>query len=172
MPSVATSGRAGDREVAARIHKVKHADGRAPSGGRLQNEGAPLTRRRRRVARRWGYSKCPIFLLEAAVPLLCLRLFGPFLSGQRLLVFVDNSTALFALRKGRSRLSPPLNEMCFSFWKSARSALLDVALVWVPTRFNVADDPSRGVPPVGCTPGSAPVANEIWERVFRPALRA
>ena len=126
---------------------------------------------RRRVARRWGYAKCPIFLLEAAVPLLCLRLFGPFLRGQRLLVFVDNSTALFALRKGRSRLSPPLNEMCFSFWASARAALLEVTLVWVPTRFNVADDPSRGEAPVGVSVPALSVADSLWERAFRPALR-
>ena len=126
---------------------------------------------RRRVARRWGYTKCPIFLLEAAVPLLCLRLYGPFLRGHRLLVFVDNSTALFALRKGRSRLSPPLNEMCFSFWAAARSMSLDLTLVWVPTRFNVADDPSRGEPPVGVEAPADVVADSLWERAFRPALR-
>ena len=75
------------------------------------------------------------------------------------------------MRKGRSRLSPPLNELCFSFWRAVRDLDLQAVLAWVPTRFNVADDPSRGIPPVGCLPDPVFVSDEIWERVFRPALR-
>ena len=127
---------------------------------------------RRRVSTRWGYHRgCPIFLLEAVVPIVCFRAFGPFLRGQRLLLFIDNSTALFALRKGRSKLSLPLNELCFNFWRIARQLELEVVVAWVPTRFNVADDPSRGVPPVGCGPSPFPVSDSVWERAFRPALR-
>ena len=155
------------------------AEGSGGVGAVLLAPGSPLrwfggsvsAGLRRRVASRWGYGKCPIFLLEAAVPLACLRVFGEGLRSQRLLIFVDNTTALFALRKGRSKLSPPLNELCFAFWGLARRLELDVTLVWVPTRFNVADDPSRGEPPLGVATPSVPVADLVWERVFAPALR-
>ena len=126
---------------------------------------------RRRVAQRWGYRiGCPIYLLEAVVPIVCFRLFGPSLRGQRLILFIDNSTALFALRKGRSRTSQPLNELCFSFWALARGLDMELSIAWVPTRFNVADDPSRRVAPVGFQMLSSEVDPDMWVRSLRPAL--
>ena len=100
-----------------------------------------------------------------------MRVFGEGLRSQRVLIFVDNTTALFALRKGRSKLSVPLNELCFAFWGLVRRLELDVTLVWVPTRFNVADDPSRGEPPLGVAAPPVRVGDLVWERVFAPALR-
>ena len=34
-----------------------------------------------------------------------------------MLFFVDNLTALGALQKGRSKLSPPLNRLVFAWWQ-------------------------------------------------------
>ena len=47
---------------------------------------------------------------------------------------------------------------------------VDAVVAWVPTRFNVADDPSRRVPPVGADIAPLPVRPELWARAFRPAL--
>ena len=90
--------------------------------------------------------------------------------GRRVVLYIDNSTALFALRKGRSRLSVPLNELCFSFWSLVRGLSVDAVVARVPARFNVADDPSRRVPPVGADVAPLPVGPELWARAFRPAL--
>ena len=104
------------------------------------------------------------------MPLVCLRLYGQKLRGQRLVLFIDNSTALFALRKGRSRLSVPLNELCHAFWALVRGLSLDLAIAWVPTRFNVADDPSRRLLPAGVSFPALAVSSELWARALRPAL--
>ena len=108
--------------------------------------------------------------MEAVVPIVCFRLFGPALRGQRLILFIDNSTALFALRKGRSRTSQPFYELCFSFWSLARGLGLELTIAWVPTRFNVADDPSRREPPVGFTGPARVVDPDLWARSLRCAL--
>ena len=83
---------------------------------------------------------------------------------------IDNSAALFALRKGRSKLSTPFNELCFAFWSLARSLCLEVAVAWVPIRFNIADDPSRRESPAGVSLPPTEVAASLWDRAFRPAL--
>ena len=77
---------------------------------------------RRRVARRWGYSKCPIFLLEAAVPLACLRVFGEGLRSQRLLIFVDNTHRLVRAPQWPLQAQPSAQRALLHFL-GARSAV-------------------------------------------------
>ena len=57
-----------------------------------------------------------------------------------------------------------------AFWGLVRGLSLEAVVAWVPTRFNVADDPSRRVPPVAAAVGPLAVRPELWARAFRPAL--
>ena len=109
-------------------------------------------------------------LARSRGPYSLLQAIWPFLRGQRVVLFIDNSTALFALRKGRSRTSHPLNELCFSFWALARGLDMELSIAWVPTRFNVADDPSRRVAPAGFLMPARDVDPDLWVRSLRPAL--
>ena len=119
---------------------------------------------RRRLAAACGSRRgCPIYLLEALVPIVCLRLWAQSLGSRPWLIFVDNTTALFALRKGSSR-APALNALCFQFWELVRGACIVPCFAWVPTRFNVADDPSRGRPPASSSVEVAPPSDSLWHR--------
>ena len=126
-----------------------------------------------RLAGPLGYPRgMPVYLLEAAVPFLSLHEFGRLLQGRRVIVFVDNQSALGALFKGRSRRSRPLNELCFSLWERSRRSGVELFFRWVPSRFNLADPPSRGLaPPCGGLQRPRPTPAH-WRRVIRAMTSA
>ena len=104
----------------------------------------------------------PIFLLEAAVPYLALRVWHDLLQGRRVLLFIDNQTFLGALRKGRSTRSPPLNHVVHAIRRLEFRLGLSVTLFWVPSRFNIADPASRGATPPGLPPARPPPGAALW----------
>jgi len=113
-----------------------------------------------------GYPKgMPVFIYEAVVPYLAIRRWRYLLSGRRVLFYVDNTSALGALRRGRSKLSPALNALVFEWWRLARSFGIEVSLMWVPSRFNPADPPSRGSAPPCNGQAVIPPAEELWKDV-------
>jgi len=125
----------------------------SPAARTALAQGAPL-----------GYPRCmPVFIYEAVVPYLAIRRWRYLLSGRRALFYVDNTSALGALRRGRSKLSPALNALVFEWWRLARSFGIEVSLMWVPSRFNPADPPSRGSAPPCNGQATDPPSVELWK---------
>ena len=100
-------------------------------------------------------AKCPPSVTEALLPRktqingleiiavwLAVVAFSNRIRGRRLVIFIDNSAALFIIRKGASR-SPDLNSMAALILDMLDSLNCDTSVVWVPSSLNCADGPSR-----------------------------
>ena len=62
--------------------------------------------------------------------------------GHRVLLFIDSSSALGAIAKGRSS-SSSLNSLCRRFCFALITGNLSVLHHWIPSECNLADKPSR-----------------------------
>lgn len=111
----------------------------------------------------WTSSTCPPFVLENLRPrktqinplevlgvVLGLWTFAEKIRGRRLLVLIDNQSALGAVKKGRSQV-PDINEIVFLVRDLCNPCSSPPAFRWVPSELNWADAPSRGEPPAAGT---------------------
>lgn len=71
------------------------------------------------------------------------RIFARQLNGCRAVLFVDNQSALGALRKGSSS-SWDMQALVEIFWSQVASTCTQVFFRYVPSKLNIADWPSRG----------------------------
>ena len=67
------------------------------------------------------------------------------LIGKPVLVFIDNTSVLGCVKKGRSRASD-VHEIVSMLLFALEEAHIKVHAYWVPSTLNVADVPSRGLP--------------------------
>ena len=111
--------------------------------------------------------KTQINPLEVSGVLAALWTFADRLRGRRVLVLVDNTSALGSLRSGRSR-APDMSELTFITHELADVFDLSLSFFWVPSKLNWADRPSRGAPPLL---GAFVPPVVYWDSVAR-ALRA
>ena len=91
--------------------------------------------------------KTQIFAYETLMVLVSVSVLGPRLRGRRLLVFVDNTSALGALIKGSSSASD-VHILVPLTWQAAARLSIELFFRWVPSKLNLADPPSRGSSPV------------------------
>ena len=61
-----------------------------------------------------------------------------------LIVFIDNTSVLYSCRKGRSK-SEDLNKLVIILADLLSRLDCDVTFKWVPSKYNIADFPSRGI---------------------------
>ena len=88
--------------------------------------------------------KTQIIPLEAAAPLIAVRLLKFEMAASKLVVFIDNQFALGALRKGRSD-SNDVHAIVSAFNDILRELSIRPVFRWVPSGLNIADYPSRGI---------------------------
>jgi len=91
--------------------------------------------------------KTQIHAYEMLGALAALQTLGPRLRQRRLLLFIDNQSALGVLRKGSCSSAADLTALAAFFHSECRRLHCDVHLFWVPSRLNPADPPSRGSSP-------------------------
>ena len=93
--------------------------------------------------------KTQIFPLEVLAVGAALRIWRARLRGRSLLVFVDNTAALSSLQKGRSRQSD-VHGLVTQIWDDLCDSVIvsSIKFLWVPSKLNLADLPSRGSAPV------------------------
>ena len=87
-----------------------------------------------------------IHALELVALPLALRQWEALCRGRDVICFIDNASALGALRKGSSSAAD-LNALAFTTLALAASMTSSLFLHWVPSALNIADPPSRGTPP-------------------------
>jgi hypothetical protein len=92
------------------------------------------------------HRKTQIVPLEALAVLVAILHFSDLIKGSRLIIMVDNTSVVGALLKGSSR-KPDINHIIGCTLMTAHARDIEVFVHWVPSRFNVADLPSRGKPP-------------------------
>ena len=109
--------------------------------------------------------KTQIFPLEVLAVAAALRLWKDKVSGRHLVVFVDNTSALAALRKGSSKVSD-VHGLIALTWQQLLSSVSSVKFFWVPSKLNLSDLPSRGLTPIV---GSKECSRIRWE-TFEHAL--
>ena len=90
--------------------------------------------------------KTQINALELFTVLASLRLWRERCSGRRLALLIDNTTALWAVRNGRSTASD-LSALSHAIWFALHKLRAHISVFWVPSKLNLADAPSRGRPP-------------------------
>ena len=71
---------------------------------------------------------------------------GPVPPRTTLIIMVDNTSAVGAFRKGSSRKSD-VNAIVGAVWLLGRHLDITLFFHWVPSKYNIADLPSRGHPP-------------------------
>ena len=91
--------------------------------------------------------KTQIFAYETLMVLVTISCFLRDLRGLRVIFFVDNTSALGALRKGSSR-SADVHALVEEVWRLAGSNDISLFFKWVPSKLNLADPPSRGSEPI------------------------
>ena len=82
---------------------------------------------------------------EAIAVLQAILTWKHLLVGKPVLVFIDNTSVLGAVRKGRSRASD-VHTIVSMLLSVLEEAQVKVHAFWVPSSLNVADVPSRGLP--------------------------
>jgi len=91
--------------------------------------------------------KTQIHAYEMLGALAALQTLGPRLRQRRLLLFIDNQSALGILRKGSCSSAADLTALAAFFNSECRRLQCDAHLFWIPSRLNPADPPSRGSSP-------------------------
>lgn len=94
--------------------------------------------------------KTQVNAYECIVLLMVVTKYGESWRNQQLVIYVDNNSALGALRK-RSSPKADLNRKAGDFWVLAARHHLNVKLAGVTSKSNPADVPSRGEPPPRAT---------------------
>ena len=90
--------------------------------------------------------KTQIFLFEVIGVVAALLLWLSFLSGSRLILFIDNTPALVSIQKGSSA-SDDANSLAGLAWQLVLSHCIACRPLWVPSKLNLADLPSRKAAP-------------------------
>ena len=103
-----------------------------------------------------------ILPLELVAVYLALQIYGKRRRGSQFIFFIDNTAALASLSKGASR-APDVNNLVHATWRLAHRLDIELFLFWVPTKFNLADEPSRGRRPLF---GSRTRSSGAWSRVL------
>ena len=93
--------------------------------------------------RRLASRRTQINAFELAGVLCGISTFGNVISGKRGAIFVDNQSALNILIKGWSR-KQDLNDMAADAWIEVARLGCHVEWLYVPSKLNPADAPSRG----------------------------
>lgn len=89
---------------------------------------------------------------------------GPDIQGQRILLRVDNTTALTCIRFGSAQ--PELHAAAARVWRLAARYQLSLLVGWVPTALNdAADGASRAAPPPASAKGPAVLTEAVYRRV-------
>ena len=91
--------------------------------------------------------KTQIFPLEVLAVAVALKLWRHRLQGRHIIVFVDNTGALAALRKGSSR-APDVHGLITLIWDIIVDSFSSIKFFWVPSKLNLSDLPSRGLTPI------------------------
>ena len=86
--------------------------------------------------------KTQINLFELSGVLLALNAFSDIFENKRVVFYIDNMAALNMMVKGYSR-QEDANAMVFTAWLRAAEARCTVRWLYVPSRLNIADGPSR-----------------------------
>ena len=116
--------------------------------------------------------KLPISVLEALAVLSSLWRFPRRLAGRRVLFFIDNLTAFHVLRRGRSRRSVLLGCIANVFWARSFDLGVSPVFLWVPSRFNPADPPSRGHTPPLSGSECGPPSSRTWRGIVDAVISA
>jgi len=90
----------------------------------------------------------PLELVALVYAVLC---FLPRLQDRRFVVFIDNSTALSVARKGTGRVAD-MRVLSHFLHRLLHLAGARAWFLWVPSKLNWSDPPSRGLPPLCGTP--------------------
>ena len=88
-----------------------------------------------------------IFAYEVIAVWAATQRFSSQLSGQHVVFFIDNKSALRSLLKGSSRASD-VHLLVRRIWDLLRQHNIKPTFKWVPSKLNLSDLPSRGRPPV------------------------
>ena len=88
--------------------------------------------------------KTQINLYELLAVLVAIHTFQESLAGKRVVVFVDNTAALNTAIRGWSPREDA-NGIVHQLWMVIARAGIDAQWVYVPSKLNLADGPSRGV---------------------------
>jgi hypothetical protein len=91
--------------------------------------------------------KTQIFVYETLMVLAAFHVFVRQLQGRRVLVFIDNTSALGAIKKGSSS-STDVHALVGLLWLRLAAQRIWAVFRWVPSKLNLADPPSRGREPV------------------------
>ena len=105
--------------------------------------------------------KTQTFPLEVLAVCAALRIWRGRLRGRSVLVFADHTAAMASLRKGRSR-QPDVHGLVTRIWDDICDSVMvsSIKFLWVPSKLNLADLPSRGSAPIL---GSRTAARLRWE---------
>ena len=105
----------------------------------------------------WTKAACPKYLIESLADrairinpmeigvILGFWIFGYEIRGRHVLVFIDNQAALGAIKKGRSPV-PDFNGLVFYTRFVCADHSVEPSFMWVPSKLNWFDAPSRGSP--------------------------
>ena len=105
-----------------------------------------------------------ICVYETLMVVCAFRIFAQRLQGRRVVIFVDNRSALGALRKGTSS-SWDLRVLVELFWQKVAECHCYAFFRYIPSKLNIADWPSREKP--------AAIGVQIpWRPRFEPILAA
>ena len=107
--------------------------------------------------------KTQIFLFEVIGVVASLLLWLSVLSGARLILFIDNIPALVSIQKGSSA-SDDANSVVGLAWQLVLSHCIAFRPLWVPSKLNLADPPSRKAVPIR---GQAVSLRIRWESLSR-----
>ena len=89
-----------------------------------------------------------IIPLEAMAVAVAVEVFKVQLAGARCIFLIDNLSVLGSLRKGRCK-APDINRIICAIADRILQLSIVPFFLWVPSRYNLADAPSRGVSPSG-----------------------
>jgi ribonuclease HI/cell division protein ZapA (FtsZ GTPase activity inhibitor) len=98
------------------------------------------------IVARFQSRRTQIVPLEALAVIAAVITWTHLLRGQRVIIMVDNVSVVGALRKGSSR-KRDINLIIGAIHMHALAHDIDLFVHWVPSRYNIADLPSRGRPP-------------------------
>jgi len=95
-----------------------------------------------RIRRRLQSRATQINVYELLGVLCTLLTFEDQIRGKKIAVFIDNKAALDIVVKGCSR-ADDANEVVFTIWETVAALGVDVQWLWVASKSNLADGPSR-----------------------------